>query len=903
MSARHKKVRKSSITVANRYVVMGLSLGAVLGVGAAVAAPSAMAATGAPTGGGSGTGGSSLAKNLQISPNGQIKSSFSPNLNLKGPGGTQLELKTVDVGGNVFAGSGFVKIDPKLKVTIGGKPFEISGLGAEVTTSYTEKEGRKIEGTLKFAPNVPLPVEGGILQLQGGYAEGKFAFSEKGGWSIEMGGGLNVKAKFTATNGSSIGVEGLDAGTGLKISNGDVAFVGHANIQPKITLGSRDGSSVAFEAGHANMNFEIGTKGVTFKANEGFTPKATYTDPTGRSYTVEGLNAEAGIEAGAEGFKFHAKAGVNPKFTLGDSSGNKTEISLGGVNGVLDISKGTFSAVSSVNVAPTLTLIDGKGNRTPLQLFDAGAHAGLTPDEISAGYHVKVDLLGVDAHGQLSIPLRPPGVPDRQLVPGGKIWDIAGHAVPDPINADFTDKAAQTYGFDNLADARKQAQTDVPNLLSGDGHAPLTAPAFYMVRLLEHDKWTAAGGDDGKEAMSWGYKSLQDALNDAVKQNHHYINNMAGLYNDYGPKQDFLRQIYFKYQPGVDYGKMELVGNQVREGSTYTPIKVWEGIHGTFRGGGAASESAGSGGKPGAGNGQFSEEQITNVMKDFSVPREEAIAYLKQPEIDASQFGAPQPGTFGGLRSWSLESDPKTGESWKVTKDGEGTPVQFYGHGKDGSWHQLMPDSSLKNYDDVQGYVEKDGAWQKVEDPRAFLRGDTNGDGKVDVKDELAGDKKGQDTAQKAKEEADAKAKAEADAKAKEEADAKAKAEADAKAKAEADAKAKEEADRKAKEEADRKAKEEADRKAKEEADRKAKEEADRKAKEEADRKAKEEADRKAKEEADRKAKEEADRKAKEEADRKAKEEADRKAREEADRRAREEADRRAEDHRREERR
>ncbi|WP_164992564.1 hypothetical protein [Streptomyces sp. L2] len=319
------------------------------------------------------------------------------------------------------------------------------------------------------------------------------------------------------------------------------------------------------------------------------------------------------------------------------------------------------------------------------------------------------------------------------------------------------------------------------------------------------------------------------------------------------------------------------------------------------------------------------EDEAYEILKKFAMPNSPtfasdfANAYTelkkKDKELDATSaadvlFDRPNlwrsdkgaklndpsapPTTFAGLRGWSLVSDPKTGESWKVTNDGQGTPVQFYGHGKDGSWHQLMPDSSVKNYDDVVGYVEKDGAWQKVEDPRAFLRGDTNGDGKVDVKDELPGDKKRQDDAQKAKEEADAKAKEEADRKAKEEADAKAKEEADRKAKEEADRKAKEEADRKAKEEADRKAKEEADRKAKEEADRKAKEEADRKAKEEADRKAKEEADRKAKEEADRKAKEEADRKAKEEADRRAKEEADRRAKEEADRRAKEEADRRA---------
>ncbi|MFD8396650.1 hypothetical protein ACFV2N_47765, partial [Streptomyces sp. NPDC059680] len=141
------------------------------------------------------------------------------------------------------------------------------------------------------------------------------------------------------------------------------------------------------------------------------------------------------------------------------------------------------------------------------------------------------------------------------------------------------------------------------------------------------------------------------------------------------------------------------------------------------------------------------------------------IARYKNLEAQQAELmkleGEVKPSMFGGLRSWSLVSDPKTGESWKVTNDSDGVPVQFYGHDKDGSWHQLMPDSSIRAYDDVVGYVEKGGAWQKLKDPRGYLRGDTNGDGKIDAKDEKKAKddaRNAKDDAQKARDEADKKA-------------------------------------------------------------------------------------------------------------------------------------------------
>ncbi len=66
---------------------------------------------------------------------------------------------------------------------------------------------------------------------------------------------------------------------------------------------------------------------------------------------------------------------------------------------------------------------------------------------------------------------------------------------------------------------------------------------------------------------------------------------------------------------------------------------------------------------------------------------------------------------------------PNTGQPNPNTRQ-QYRQTQFYGQGKDGSWHSLEPGSATAGYGHFVGYgMDKNGVWHEIKDPTGYLRG------------------------------------------------------------------------------------------------------------------------------------------------------------------------------------
>jgi len=266
--------------------------------------------------------------------------------------------------------SGHVKLNPKLKMNVAGRSYEISGLDAGATMSRNDKDGRKFEGHIKLQPNVPIPLPNGLmLQAQAGYTGANIEWTENGGMKIWGEAGVKPKFKLTAPNGSSTEIEGLDAGVKLGWSpNGGLQFEGHYQTKPKIT----------------------------------FTPVSG-----GPSFGVEGLDAKASVEwSPKSGVKFQANADTKPTFNFTPLSGGPTlQFSNVGAGGSVTYTpnKG-FEVSGHAGIKPTLTVKNSDGSSQSYSLFDLGASVDSKGEEA----HFRVPALGIDVNWNHSRVL-PPG--------------------------------------------------------------------------------------------------------------------------------------------------------------------------------------------------------------------------------------------------------------------------------------------------------------------------------------------------------------------------------------------------------------------------------------------------------------------------------------------------------------
>ncbi|MDX3763350.1 hypothetical protein, partial [Streptomyces sp. AK02-04a] len=351
MTARHKKLRKSSIAVANRYAAVTLSLGVALGIGAAGAVPAMAAEQHTPA----------STSNTNPAPPAQASTLNVPLPNIpithrtfEAADGSKIDLSigeiedaSVDlryprfdppkawyqwipsvalIRSLIDGAHGKVAVVPAVKVTRpDGSVVEFSGLNANTRIDWKNGGALEIKGDIGFKPEAKIATKdkNGIgLELSGVKAQAKFEWSSETGLKkVEGTVGLDTKVKATY-NGYGVEFKGLEANAGIGWSkeNG-LEISGKFDAKPEVKVNvpglnvEASGLHVGAEVKWSERNgFEMG------KGNLGFAPHVKFPIPeTNLTLEASGLGAGAEIKYTKEnGLELKADVKAEPQVTVTD---------------------------------------------------------------------------------------------------------------------------------------------------------------------------------------------------------------------------------------------------------------------------------------------------------------------------------------------------------------------------------------------------------------------------------------------------------------------------------------------------------------------------------------------------------------------------------------------------------